>query len=148
MVIDAKRLSGAIVVVICSCQGLRAAARIEQHVEPGKAFLLSDGTTYDAGERFLAGDRHRVPKDMVVQGDTVVLKAVGDGLGRAAQVQWRIVRGCGRPKLTVDPDDPRIARFLADGYGVNRIGFEGVVDGHRVRGQTRVSVEFSTGNIP
>jgi len=124
-----------------------AEVRIEQHIEPGKPFLLSDGTTYDAGERFLVNGQHRISDDMVVQGDTVVLKATGDGLDRAAQVRWRIVRGCGKPKLMVDTDDPATARFVADGYGVNEIAFEAVVDGYRVTRHTQVFVEFSTGNM-
>jgi hypothetical protein len=120
---------------------------IEQHVEPGKPFLLSDGTTYDPGERFQVNAQHQIPEDMVVQGDTVVLRAAGDGLDRATQARWRIVQGWGQPKLTVEAGDPRIARFTADGYGLSEIAFEAVVDGRRVTGKAQVFVEFSTGNM-
>ena len=137
----------ATVLTVWSCQIARAEVRIEQQVEPGKTFMLSDGTSYDAGERFLVNDQHRIPDDMVVQGDTVVLKAVGDGLDQATQVRWRIQRAWGKPKLTVDADDPRTARFVADGYGVNEIAFDAVIDGHRVSRQTQVFVEFSTDNM-
>ena len=64
---------------------------------------MSDGTTYDARERFRVNDAHQIPEKMVVQGDTVVLSAVGDGLDPATHAQWRIVRGWGEPQLDVDP---------------------------------------------
>jgi hypothetical protein len=131
----------------CLCHGTLAEVHVEQHIQPGKPFLLSDGTTYDAGERFRVNDEHSIPGEMVVQGDTVVLKAVGEGLDRATQMEWRVVRGSGKPELTVDADDPRVARFMADGYGRNEIAFEAIIDGHRVTGQAQVLVEFSTGNM-
>jgi len=86
----------------------------------------------------------QIPLKVVVQGDTVVLRAVGDGLDRATQAGWRIVRGWGKPELTVDPGDPLLARFLADGYGVNEIAFEATVDGSRAMSKAFVFVEFST----
>jgi len=147
MLVEINRLTIAIALAACLCHGARAEVRIEQHVTPGKSFLLSDGTTYDAGERFRVNDEHGIPDEMVVEGDTVVLKAVGEGLDRATQVGWRVVRGCGAPKLTVDADDPRVARFTADGYGRNEISFEAVVDANRVTGQAQVFVEFSTDNM-
>ena len=147
MISHINRLTIAAVLTVWSCQIAWAEVRIEQHVEPGKTFMLSDGTTYDMGERFLVNDQHQIPDNMVVQGDTVVLKAVGDGLDQATQMRWRIEQGWGKPKLTVDADDLRIARFVADGYGVNEIAFDAVIDGHRVSRQTQVSVEFSTDNM-
>ena len=147
MVVEVNRSMLAVALVLGACQGARAEVRIEQHVEPGKPFLLSDGTTYEPGERFRVNDEHRIPEAMVVQGDTVVLRAVGDGLDRATPPRWRIVRGWGNPKLAVDAADPRVARFTADGYGINRIAFEATVDGRRVTVQAEVSVEFSTGNM-
>lgn len=147
MVSHINRWTLATVLIVWSCQTARAQVRIEQHIEPGKPFLLSAGTTYDVRERFLVNDQHRIPDDMVVQGDTVALKAVGDGLGQAAQIQWQIVRGSGKPKLAVDANDPRNARFMADGYGVNEIAFEAVINGRRTTQKTQVFVEFSTDNM-
>jgi hypothetical protein len=147
MISHVNRLTIATVVLLWSCEIARAEVRIQQQIQPGKTFLLSDGTAYGTGERFLASKQHRIPGDMIVQGDTVVLKAVGEGLDRAAQVGWRIVRGWGKPKLTVDTDDPRVARFVTDGYGANEITFEAMVDGHRVSRQTQVFVEFSMDNM-
>ena len=92
MGVRVSRLMIAIALAVWSCDGARAEVHIERHIEPGKPFLLSDGTTYDAGERFRVNEQHRLPEDMVVQGDTVVLKATGDGLDRATQARWRIVR--------------------------------------------------------
>lgn len=147
MVVQGNRLILTTLLVASSYQTSLAEVRIEQRVEPGQPFLISDGTTYDPGERFLVNEEHQIPDDMVVQGDTVALKAVGDHLNRATQAQWRIVQGWGKPKLTADADDSRVARFVADGYGVNKIAFEAVVDGNRVTGQAEVFVEFSTGNM-
>jgi len=147
MVVEVNRSMLAVALVLGACQGARAEVRIEQHVEPGKPFLLSDGTTYEPGERFRVNDEHRIPEAMVVQGDTVVLRAVGDRLDRATPPRWQIVRGWANPKLAVDAADPRVARFTADGYGINRIAFEATVDGRRVTVQAEVSVEFSTGNM-
>ncbi|HUT95113.1 MAG TPA: sialidase family protein [Thermoguttaceae bacterium] len=147
MVVVVSRLTVAMALALWSCQEARAELHIEQHVEPGKPFLVSDGTTYDAGERFQVNRQHRIPDDMVVQGDTVALKAVGDRLDRATPMRWRIVRGRGNPKLTVDPQDPRVARFVADGYGVNEIACEAMIGGHRVTRRAQVFVEFSTGNM-
>lgn len=84
---------------------------------------------------------------MVVQGDTVVLTATGDGIERATQGRWRLVQGWGEPTLTADPDDPLVARFVADGYGDNEIAFEAVVDGKQVTQTAGIFVEFSTGNM-
>ncbi len=147
MVIPANRLMIAIVLAVCSCQSVRAEVRIEQRIVPGKTFLVADGTTYDAGERFRVSRQHQIPDDMVVQGDTVLLTATGDRLDQTTQGQWRLVRSCGKPKLTADPQDPRVARFVADGYGVNEMVFETVVDGNRVTAGTKVFVEFSTDNM-
>ena len=147
MVFEAKRPAIAIALALWSCPCAQAQVHVEQHIQAGKPFLLSDGTTYDAGERFRVNEEHTIPDEMVVQGDTVVLKAVAAGLDRATQAQWRIVRGWGKPTLTVDTDDPRAARFTADGYGRNEIAFEAMVDGHRVTGQAEVFVEFSTDNM-
>ena len=137
----------ATVLIVWWCQTARAEVRVEKRIEPGKPFLLSDGTTYDVGERFLVNDQHQIPDDMVVQGDTVVLKAVGDGLDQGTQMRWRIVQGWGEPKLTVDAGAPQIARFVADGYGRNEIAFETVIDGRRMTQKTQVFVEFSTDNM-
>ncbi len=147
MISHINRLTIATVFAVWSCQIVGAEVRIERQVQPGRPFLLSDGTTYDAGERFRVNEQHQIPDDMIVQGDTVVLKAVGDGLDRAAQVQWRIVRGWGKPKLTVDADDSRVARFVADGYGANEIVFEAMIDEHRVSQHAEVLVEFSMDNM-
>ena len=146
MLLQPSHVILAMMALTCSCQDLRAEVRIEKDIGPGKPFLLSDGTTYDAGERFRVNEQHRIPDDMVVQGDTVVLKAVADGLEGATGVSWSIVRGWGKPKLTVDAADSRTARFVADGYGVNKIAFEATVDGQRVSQHTQVFVEFSTDN--
>ena len=124
-----------------------AAVRIEQCIIPGKTFLVSDGTTYDVGERFRVSRQHRIPGDMVVQGDTVILTVKGDGLDQATGGRWRLVLGRGKPKLTPDPKNPRMARFVADGYGINEIVFVAVVDGRRVTHGTKVFVEFSTDNM-
>jgi len=97
----------ATMLAIGTCHVVRADVEIQQHIEPGKPFLVSDGTTYDARDRFRVNDAHRIPEKMVVQGDTVVLSAVGGGLDRATQARWRIVRGWGKPELT--------ARSLRDG---------------------------------
>jgi hypothetical protein len=147
MVLQITHLTIAITLAVWSCHGARAEVLIEQHIEPGKPFLLSDGTTYEAGERFRVNEQHRIPDKMVVQGDTVVLKAAGEGLDRATHLRWRIVRGWGKPKLTVDADNPRIARFVADGYGINEIAFEAMIDGSRVTRQIQVFVEFSSDNM-
>ena len=128
-------------------QSAWAEVRIEQRIIPGKTFLVSDGTTYDVGERFRVGQQHQIPGDMVVQGDTVLLTATGDGLDQTTQARWRLVRGWGKPKLTPDPRNPLIARFVADGYGVNEIAFETVADGSSVTRNTNVFVEFSTDNM-
>ena len=144
-----KWLGGTTTVLFLSVAWVTAQAevQIERRIEPGRPFLLSDGTTYDGGERFRASGAHQIPEDMVVQGDTVALKAVGEGLARATQVRWRIVRGWGKPLLTVDPGNSLVARFVADGYGVNEIAFEAMVDGHPVTSKAQVFVEFSTGNM-
>ena len=147
MVVQSNSAILAVMLLTWSCHGLRADLRIEKSIEPGKPFLLTDGTTYDTGERFRANNRHRIPDDMVVQGDTVVLRAVGDGLERATSVGWSIARGWGNPKVMVDDVDSRTARFVADGYGVNEIVFEATVDGRRVSHGTQVFVEFSTDNM-
>lgn len=147
MISHINRLTVAAVVVVGSFQIARAEVHIEQHIQPGKPFMLSDGTTYDSGERLRVNEQHQIPDDMTVQGDTVVLTARGDGLDGATQVRWRILRGWGKPKLTVDADDSRIARFVADGYGVNEIAFEAMVDGRRVSRHTEVFVEFSMDNM-
>ena len=147
MVIQAGRLMLVMVLAVWSCQSVRAEVRIEQRIVPGKTFLVSDGTTYDAGERFRVSPQHEIPDHMVVQGDTVLLTATGDGLDRATSPQWRLVRGWGTPKLTPDLQNPRIARFVADGYGVNEIAFEALVNGNRVMRVASVFVEFSTDNM-
>ena len=147
MVIQVRRLMVVMVLAVWSCQSVRAEVRIEQRIVPGKTFLVSDGTTYDAGERFRVSQQHGIPDDMVVQGDTVLLTATGDKLDQATSPQWRLVRGWGTPKLTPDLQNPRIARFVADGYGVNEIAFEAVIDGSRVTRGTNVFVEFSTDNM-
>lgn len=147
MIIEVRHWAVALALAACSCQPSLADVKVDQHVEPGRPFLTSDGSTYDPGERFRVNDQHQIPERMVVQGDTVVLKAVGDRLDRLTQARWRIVQGWGKPKLSVDADDPRTARFTADGYGVNEVAFEGVVDGGRVTGRASVFVEFSTGNM-
>ncbi|NUQ65822.1 MAG: exo-alpha-sialidase [Pirellulales bacterium] len=147
MVIRVDRLMVIMVLAVWCCQSGRAEVLINQRIVPGRTFLVSDGTTYDAGERFLVSQRHEIPDDMVVQGDTVLLTATGDGLDQATSLQWRLIRAWGTAKLTPDPQDPRIARFVADGYGVNEIAFEAVVNGSRVLRGTNVFVEFSTDNM-
>jgi hypothetical protein len=137
----------AIILANCSWQSASADVTIEQQIIPGKTFLVSDGTTYDAGKRFLVSRQHRIPGEMVVQGDTVIFTATGDGLDQATQARWRLVRGYGKPKLTPDPQNPRGARFVADGYGVNEIAFEAVAEGRRVTQRTNVFVQFSTDNM-
>ena len=147
MTLQTRRWTLALALAACTFRTASAEVRIEQHIEPGKSFLLSDGTTYDSGERFLASNRHQIPAGMVVQGDSVILKASGEGLERAAQARWRLVRGYGRPTLTVDPADPLSARFLADGYGLNEIAFEATVDGRLASAKAQVFVEFSSDNM-
>ena len=147
MVVDYKFLAVATMLAVGTCHVVRADVEIQQQIEPGKPFLVSDGTTYDARERFRVNDAHQIPEGMVVQGDTVVLSAVGGGPDRATQARWRIVRGWGKPELTVDPGDPLVARFLADGYGANEVAFEAMVNGSRVTSKAFVFVEFSTGNM-
>ena len=147
MTVHVRGLSIAIILAVWPLQSAWPDARIEQRIVPGKTFLVSDGTTHDAGKRFLATGEHRLPDDMVVQGDTVVLTVTGDGLDQIVDAQWRVIRGWGRPELTPDPNDPRVARFVADGYGVNEIGFEAVAGGNRVTCGAKVFVEFSTDNM-
>ncbi len=103
MVVRINRLMIAILLAVWACQSVRAEVRIEQRIVPGKTFLVSDGTTYDAGERFRVSRKHELPGDMVVQGDTVLLTATGDGLDQTTPPRWRLVRGWGTPKLTPDP---------------------------------------------
>jgi hypothetical protein len=147
MIKQIKFCTVAMILAVWSCQSAWADVQIEQRIIPGKAFHISDGTTYDVGERFRVGPRHQVPADMVVQGDTVILTATGDGLDQATQPRWRLVRGWGKPTLTPDPQNPLSATFLADGYGVNEVAFEAATDGSRVTCSTNIFVEFSTDNM-
>ncbi len=137
----------AIILANCSWHSAWAEVRIEERIIPGTSFLLSDGTTYDTAERFRVSRQHQIPADMIVQGDTVLLTATGNKLDQATQAKWRLVRGWGKPTLTPDPQNPLIARFVADGYGVNQITFEAQVDGNRVTCSKEVFVEFSTDNM-
>ena len=137
----------AVILATWPCQSVWAEVRIEQRIVAGKTFMVSDGTTYDSGERLLVNRQHQIPDDMIVQGDTVLLTASGDGLNQMSQGQWRLTRGCGKPKLIPDPQNPLVARFVADGYGVNEIIFEAVTNGSRTAQSTNVFVEFSTDNM-
>ena len=53
----------AMILAVWSWQAAWAEVQIEQRVIPGKTFHVSDGTTYDVGERFRVGPRHQIPEE-------------------------------------------------------------------------------------
>lgn len=126
-----------------------AEVTITRQIKPGRPFTPADQARYEpaAGVRYVVDREHRIPDDMVVQGDTVVLQAQGSEPSNATDIQWTLRRAAGRAQLRVDPADPRTARFLADGYGENLIQFEATVAGRRITRQAAVGVEFSTENM-
>lgn len=122
---------------------------ITRQIKPGRPFTTADGSRYEPGrgERFLVNADHSLPGDMVVQGDTVVLRLNGGAKTDTRSRQWRIKKAAGNPSLQPDSKDPFVARFLADGYGENVIEFSGMVCGKQVVCESIVKVHFSTANM-
>jgi len=125
--------------------------QITQRVVPGRAVIPSYTQAYEAhkGQRYLVNKRHELPADMVVQGDTIELTLgpkVTTGMDQTKiKSTWAISQACGKPELTVDPNNPLVARFRADAYGVNEISVN-VTDGQTMRQlTTNIYCEFSTG---
>ena len=121
---------------------------IGRHIIPGTRVTPSETQAYHpgAGHRFVVNEAHEIPKDMIVQGDTVVLRIRGLDATRVLDAGWTLRKASGMPSLTTSTE-PVEAVFRADGYGENVVEFSAKVDGRRVTGQTSLFVEFSSDNM-
>jgi len=133
------------------CQPLAAELTIERTVQPGTPVHPAMGVTYnpDQGERLVVNANHVIPADMVVQGDSVVLRlreADVAGMDPAQlQTNWTLTEAVGTATLTPSATDPLEATLLADHYGTNIVDVT-VTDGTSVEtGRAEILVEFSTG---
>jgi lysophospholipase L1-like esterase len=120
---------------------------IKQRILPAHPVSPSAEIDYNPlrGQRYAVNSRHKIPADMVVQGDTVELTVVTDAPAENMSVQRQLKKKCGSPILKPDPANPLKVSFLADGYGENIV--EAVINiGKKTsRLTTVINVEFSSG---
>ncbi len=141
------------VVTLLLCWPTRCCARVivQRTIQPGQAVYPAMNIPYrpELGQRLVVNTNHVIPPDMIVQGDTVVLRVRQADLAvfntNQLAVQWNLAKATGHPTLTVGTNTVLGARFLADHYGTNIIEVT-VSDGTRTEtGRAEIFVESSTG---
>ncbi|MBM3801297.1 MAG: exo-alpha-sialidase [Acidimicrobiia bacterium] len=129
-------------------QAQSPATAIEKRIVPGSPVTPSLTQAYDPekGQRFVVNAEHRIPADMIVQGDSVILRAKGLEATQVREARWTLKKASGKPVLTAR-EKPLEAVFRADGFGENLIEFSALAGGKRITAETTVVVEFSTANM-